>query len=107
MSDYLTFIASIPLNSFTKELQQQLYNTLQPKIPQLDNIVQKIKLSAYNYQTAPTKQKRRIDELIALKKQLKEEEIVHMERLNYIPIIPQIREFVINRALVDNDYLIE
>ncbi|MEA3514494.1 MAG: methyltransferase domain-containing protein [Nanoarchaeota archaeon] len=93
---FATFISSLGLNSFTRKLQKQVYDRLQPNVPDLDEQIQRQRAFGYKMATYEHKQKRNIDELIAIKKRIEEDGVptVETRKLDYFPILPVLRQFI-------------
>jgi len=93
---FATFISSLGLNSFTRKLQEQIYDRLQPNVPDLDEQIQRQRAFGYKMATYEHKQKRNIDELIDVKKRIEEDgvPIVETRKLDYFPILPMLRQFI-------------
>mgnify|MGYP001590023318 CR=1 FL=1 len=90
------FIISLPLNSFTKQLQQQIYARLKSNVSELDKIIQRQKGLVYHLATCEVKQARRIDELISIKKRIESENIptIRTDKLEYRQFMPALKQFV-------------
>lgn len=93
---FVSFISSLGLNSFTRKLQSQIYERLQPNVPYLDESVQRQRAFGYHMATYEHKQKRDIDELIEIKGRIESEEIpvVETRTLDYMSILPAMEQFV-------------
>lgn len=93
---FANFIASLGLNSFTRQLQQQVYDRLQLNVPDLDEEIQCQRALGYSFATHEHKQERKIDNLISIKQKIKSEKIqtIRTEELDYFPIIPSLRKFI-------------
>jgi SAM-dependent methyltransferase len=91
LNHFADFLASIGLNSFTKQLQQQIYDALKPRVSDLDKRIQKRKAFGCHMATFEHKQKRNIDELIAIKDEI---EPVETRRLDFVPLLPVMREYI-------------
>lgn len=93
---FAVFISSLGLNSFTRKLQAQVYDRLQPNVPDLDEQIQRQRAFGYKMATYEHKQKRNIDELIDVKKRIAEDGVptVETRKLDYVPILPMLRQFI-------------
>lgn len=90
------FISAISLNSFTRELQSDIYNALKPRVKDLDERIEKRKAFGYSMCTMESKQKRRISKLIELKRKIETEgiSIIRREKRDYTNIISALRNYV-------------
>jgi SAM-dependent methyltransferase len=93
---FADFISSQGLNSFTRELQEQIYLRLKTNVPNLDKMMQKSKAYGYHFATYEYKQKRTIDELIKIKEEIMSTNVpvVETQKLNYSSLLSNIRQFV-------------
>lgn len=93
---FADFIASLGLNSFTRQLQGQIYDKLQPNVPDLDARVQRQIAFGYHTATYEHKQERTSDELIAIKERIENERIptVETRKLDYVSVLPVMRQFI-------------
>lgn len=69
------FLSSLGLNSFAKKLQGQVYETMKPLVPDLDQRLAQKRVASYYHLVAEHKQRRRIDRLIKQKDRITEEGI--------------------------------
>ena len=93
---FADFISSLGLNSFTRQLQSQIYERLQPNVSDLDKRIQRQRGFGYYMATYEHKRERNIDKLIEAKAKIESEGIpvVETRKLDYQPIIPALRQFV-------------
>lgn len=93
---YIAFIAALALNSFTTHLQKRMYELLKPRIANLDKQIVKQKAYAYHLATNEDKQKRRIGELIRVKQQINDQQIltVGWENIDIPNLFPYLSEFI-------------
>jgi ubiquinone/menaquinone biosynthesis C-methylase UbiE len=77
------FIASVPLNSYTKGLQQSLLERLEKEEPSIRENIARAKARRLYYLCCEYKQRRGIDKLIELKKRLKDIEIAKEAALDF------------------------
>jgi SAM-dependent methyltransferase len=96
---FVDFISSLGLNSFTRELQQQIYGALQPIVSDLDDLVQRQRAFGYHLATYEHKQKRKIDDLIKIKREIEQGvPIVGTRDLDYKPILPVLRKILLKNC---------
>lgn len=93
---FADFVSSLGLNSFTRELQSQIYERIQPNVPNLDKMVQRQRAFGYHMATYEHKQERNIDRLIEAKAQIESNgvPVVETRKLDYQPVISAMRQFV-------------
>lgn len=96
LEKFADFIASLGLNSFTQQLQSQMYERLQPNVEDLEKRIQKQKGFGFYRATHAHKQKRNIDELLKKKARIESENIpvIETRKLDYWSLIPEMRKFV-------------
>lgn len=93
---FADFISSLGLNSFTRELQSQIYERLQSNVLDLDERVQRQKAFGYHMATYKYKQERNIDRLIETKAKIESNgvSIVETRRLDYHLILHVMKQFI-------------
>lgn len=87
------FLGSIPLNSFTKSLQERSYQELKPNLDDLDERIMKERAYAFRSLTYESKNERDIEKLIQRKKEILEKgiPIFEMRKWNFRKFIPYFR----------------
>jgi ubiquinone/menaquinone biosynthesis C-methylase UbiE len=93
---FTNFISALSLNSFTSELQDQIYSALKPNIPDLDIQIRKQKASSYHMAVHEYKQKRNIDKLIDNKEKLMSGNtpLAGTQSLEYSSILSDLRTLI-------------
>lgn len=93
---FTDFLASLALNSFTRELQAQMYERLQPNVPDLDERVQRQRTFGYSLATQEYKQRRSIDRMIKAKEKITSNgvPVIGTRNLDYIQFIPNMRQLI-------------
>jgi len=93
---FASFISSIALNSFTKELQKQVYDSLNPNVEDLDKRIEREIAFRYSMATFEAKQQRRINKLIQTKEKIKKTgiETIGEGELNFGPYINLMEEVI-------------
>jgi hypothetical protein len=93
---YISFIASIALNSFACNLQGQMYGLLLQRVPDLDEKIEHSKALGYYFATAEHKQRRRIDKLIELKANIYAGEFsfIGERKLEFVPLAQEIKKCI-------------
>ncbi len=94
---YADFISAIGMNSFTRELQTQIYQRLKLRVEDFDERVERQRAFGYHMATFEGKQQRKIDQLVDAKRVIESNgiEIVGEGRLNYLPYISRMRTFLL------------
>ncbi|MBD3361798.1 methyltransferase domain-containing protein [Candidatus Woesearchaeota archaeon] len=93
---FVRFLVEFPLDSFTKQLQEQIYQALHPRVESLDKKLMRQKAAAISFLTYESKNKRRIDELIARKHQILDAGtgIVEMRDFEFRQFIPYFKSLI-------------
>ena len=94
---FANFVSSISLNSFTGNLQKQMYEPLKSNVEDFDLRVERQRAFGYHMATFENKQQRRIDRLILAKRKINGNgiETVGESELNFGPYITLMRDFII------------
>lgn len=94
---YADFISAIGMNSFTRDLQTQIYQRLKLRVKNLDEQIERQKAFGFHMVTLENKQERRINELVQIKERIKAEgiETVGEGKLDYYPYITRMREIIL------------
>jgi SAM-dependent methyltransferase len=81
LEQYAQFVASVPLNSYAKEVQEKIYSIL--KNPEFDNAIKKCTVWNIGFTCHQHKQRRHIDRLIATKEKILKEKIKTVETARF------------------------
>lgn len=92
-----SFVSAAGLNSFTRDLQNRVYNKLSSVIPGFDAEVKEQKALGYRMAARECKQKRNIESLIEAKDRILSDNvpIVGMKSLDYVSMLPRIRDSMV------------
>jgi SAM-dependent methyltransferase len=90
------FISHLGLNTFTRDLQREIYKRLRPFTRDLDETIKKNQMYAYHLLTMEHKQKRTIDELIQRKEQIEKKNIptIGTGKINILKTIKGLQEYI-------------
>ncbi|MFH1585752.1 MAG: methyltransferase domain-containing protein [archaeon] len=94
---YANFISAIGMNSFTRELQTQIHQRLEPRVKDLDERVERQRAFGYHMATFEGKQQRKIDRLVDVKRAIEGNgtEVAGEGKLDYHPYVSKMREFIL------------
>jgi hypothetical protein len=87
---FARFLGSIPLNSFTRDLQEQMYGALRINNPEIDSAIYDQKSLTFKLATNPYRQNRKLTELLERKRLIQEQgiQIVGERELDFKPYLP-------------------
>ncbi len=91
------FVASLPLNSFARDLQLKISSALGERNPSFQDYVREDIAFGYYLATSPNKQMRKVDELLRIKNRIESSEdfsIMGLKKLDYERVLPRVREFI-------------
>jgi SAM-dependent methyltransferase len=94
----LYFMGGLPLNSFTKDLQERMYDAMRTRLPDLDERITREKAEHCYYDTVQFRQRRhKMEDVLAKLDKISrgEIEVVGEGRFNFAPYMPRMREMIV------------